>query len=128
MSNTPHRLWTSEQYDDLLTEQLRGRLGISPAPTMKLPRCIRTLRIREARKLGRHTPEQWAALLAVCGYRCVHCGATERVSKDHIVPLYQGGSDAIDNIQPLCHRCNTRKRGEATDFRPHDWRHRLASF
>lgn len=30
---------------------------------------------------------------------------------DHIVPKRQGGTDAWDNLQPLCHACHSRKTG-----------------
>lgn len=70
-----------------------------------------------ARKLGTHTKTQWEMLLrAVCGIcpRCLepwHC-----FDKDHIVPVYMGGSDAIENIQPLCANCNARKGPETIDW------------
>jgi 5-methylcytosine-specific restriction protein A len=28
---------------------------------------------------------------------------------DHIVPLSKGGTDAMDNLQTLCHKCHSRK-------------------
>ena len=31
---------------------------------------------------------------------------------DHIVPLAQGGANAMDNLQALCHSCHSRKTVE----------------
>ena len=42
------------------------------------------------------------------------------MTKDHIVPICHGGSDSIDNIQPICIWCNKSKGGERfnwADFR-----------
>ena len=93
-----------------------------------------------------HTPQEWEALKARYGYRCVCCGALEdricmhcgsrtefhpwgpglepyvesgdiKLFRDHIIPLSRGGHDAIDNIQPLCYRCNTRKGTRTVDYR-----------
>lgn len=49
--------------------------------------------------------------------RCLRCGATGRLQKDHIVCLYRGGSDAITNLQPLCNRCNSSKGPCTIDHR-----------
>jgi hypothetical protein len=44
-------------------------------------------------------------------YRCRMCGATGvELEVDHIVPVADGGSDALDNLQTLCFKCNRGKR------------------
>lgn len=85
----------------------------------------RAERLATARQKGEHTEAEWTALVAVCGHRCVMCRTTGQLVKDHIVPIYQGGSDAISNLQPLCRGCNSAKGADSTDHRPADWRGRL---
>ena len=47
-------------------------------------------------------------------YRCRMCGATGvEIEVDHIVPVHQGGSDALDNLQTMCLRCNRGKRASS---------------
>jgi hypothetical protein len=43
------------------------------------------------------------------GYACLHCGAMERLSLDHIHPWSLGGPDTLENLQTLCRPCNSRK-------------------
>lgn len=56
----------------------------------------------------------WQALLKASNYRCVHCGTTEDITQDHIIPLIHGGANSIDNIQPLCRSCNSKKSSKMT--------------
>jgi len=47
-------------------------------------------------------------------YTCRICGRSGVVLEvDHIVPVAQGGSDALDNLQTLCFDCNRGKRASS---------------
>jgi 5-methylcytosine-specific restriction endonuclease McrA len=75
---------------------------------------------RRARKIGnggKHTASEWRALCAWFGNVCLRCGAQEKLSVDHVVPLSKGGTSAIDNLQPLCKPCNNRKHTKLIDYR-----------
>ena len=81
----------------------------------------RARRLANARRLATHSEQEWSDLLSFCG-KCVRCGATDvKLVKDHIKPIYQGGSDGIENLQPLCPSCNCGKSAESIDFRPNGW-------
>jgi 5-methylcytosine-specific restriction endonuclease McrA len=65
--------------------------------------------LRAGRKVATHTRAEWLALVERFEGRCAGCGASERLTRDHVVPLSRGGDDGIANIQPLCLSCNSRK-------------------
>jgi uncharacterized protein YdaU (DUF1376 family) len=132
--------WTHERVQEELarakemveTKRRAGGLGaankwglsvVDPSPQTK-----RSQRLAAARQLGTHTADEWEALIEVCGGVCVRCGGKPHPEpvKDHITPIYQGGSDAIANLQPLCRSCNSSKGPDCTDHRPSDWVERLA--
>ena len=74
---------------------------------------------REKGAKGSHTLEEWESLKERHEYNCLFCGKRKPLTKDHIVPLSEGGTDFITNIQPLCRNCNSRK-WKHTDFNIHD--------
>lgn len=44
------------------------------------------------------------------GESCRRCGSSDRLELDHILPIMAGGTNADQNAQTLCWRCNSRKR------------------
>ena len=40
---------------------------------------------------------------------CVICQKSAATDVDHIVPLNQGGTNKLSNLQGLCHSCHSRK-------------------
>ncbi len=77
----------------------------------------RTMRLKIARSKGTHTDAAWQRLKVEFGGRCVICWRVSKLQKDHIVPIYVGGSDSIRNIQPLCRSCNCAKSWSETDYK-----------
>lgn len=88
----------------------------------KKGRELRSQRLAAARHIATHTSTEWERLKDLCGNACVRCGFDGPLVKDHIQPIYQGGSDGIANLQPLCRPCNSSKGPEAIDHRPNGWR------
>jgi len=74
---------------------------------------------RRALKLnaeGSHTFEEWEALKKQYGYICLCCKKKKPLTEDHIIPLIKGGSDYIENIQPLCKNCNCKKHTKTIKY------------
>ncbi len=67
---------------------------------------------REKNAKGSHTLKEWDELKEKFNNKCACCGQQKKLTKDHIKPLSKGGSDFIENIQPLCRSCNSKKHNK----------------
>ena len=77
-------------------------------------------RARKRQAGGTFTRGEWENLCASYNYSCLCCGKQEpeiELTVDHVVPLSQGGSNSLENLQPLCRSCNSRKRTGTIDYR-----------
>ncbi len=52
---------------------------------------------------------EWNELKRKYNYCCANCGVEKLLTVDHIIPLSKNGTNWIENIQPLCKSCNSRK-------------------
>lgn len=74
-------------------------------------------RARIAKNGGSYTPSEWKLLCAKYDYKCLRCGEKKPLTPDHVIPISRGGTNNIDNIQPLCKSCNCKKHARKTDYR-----------
>jgi 5-methylcytosine-specific restriction endonuclease McrA len=72
---------------------------------------------RTADKSVRVKTKEWTAILDAAGRKCLHCGASENLQMDHIIPVTKGGLTSVDNVQPLCKPCNQHKGTKRIDYR-----------
>src|SRR5260221_3648774 len=63
------------------------------------------------------TEQEWIFILEKHEYKCASCREQRKLEIEHVVPIKLGGANVVENIQPLCHRCNMRKMQKLTDYR-----------
>lgn len=81
---------------------------------------IRRQRERDAKLKSNHSHNEWIEMLDFFEWSCVRCNGysgSSFIEKDHIQPIYIGGSNGLNNIQPLCSYCNRSKSSENIDWR-----------
>ena len=118
---TTNAAWRAANYE---RQQQRIAAWKLANPERVKANAIKGTRKRKARKLGRvihFTPAEFRELKHQLGDCCICCHRHEseltslglKIVPDHVVPLAKGGSDDIENIQPLCSNgvgaCNQRK-------------------
>lgn len=81
------------------------------SPYGRLSSIIARLRIRSERLglLADFTAADWYRCLEFFGNACAYCGATEKLTQDHVVATVVGGPYTAANIVVACESCNKSK-------------------
>ncbi len=72
----------------------------------------RKRKLRQKNIIGSHTLKEWENLKIKYNLTCPCCHRKEpeiKLTVDHIIPITKKGNNNIDNIQPLCRSCNSKK-------------------
>lgn len=60
-----------------------------------------------------YSHQEWKEVVIFFGGECAYCGRTlhkgERFTRDHLIPVSEGGLTTPDNIVPACGCCNSSK-------------------
>lgn len=89
----------------------------NPEKTIASNQNYRAIKKQVGGKISSH---QWRELKEKYGFTCLCCGRKEpeiKLTLDHVIPLTMGGVNTIENAQPLCKSCNSRKHTRTTDYR-----------
>lgn len=122
--NVPHRTRIGILHFDLKirlcdycgSQVVKGRL--SRGYRTCSPECNQKYwaRVKELDRLsGKRSPTFWPLYREEClkrdNYECRECGAEDQPGRfplevHHITPLYRGGTNQLENLITLCHKCH----------------------
>lgn len=75
-------------------------------------------RARRRNAKGDLTNRIWNEIVNFYGNKCLSCGRSDvKITIDHIIPLFYDGKNSVNNVQPLCFSCNSRKGTKTIDYR-----------
>lgn len=102
--------WDKENPEKVKVRQSKFRQTEKGKLCTKHSSGIRGARRRGAE--GSYTASEWEKLKKDHNYTCLHCGRKEpeiKLTRDHIIPISKGGNNYLENMQPLCGSCNSKK-------------------
>ena len=100
-----HRRQNPQKY-----HEYRKHASSNPRRKRRLQEYKRKRRSRKAQLPATLTDEEWKLILGHYNHSCAYCGGkSEKLHKEHWIPLSRGGGYTASNIVPACPHCNFRK-------------------
>lgn len=120
---------TFERHGDVYLRRQREKYAADPEKTLATNRAwakanpdkvalVHRIKRQRKRAAGNLSAADWRLVLETYGSACLCCGSDDPPTIDHVIPLSRGGSNTVDNVQPLCNGCNMRKATNTIDYRP----------
>ncbi|MDU0441539.1 HNH endonuclease [Staphylococcus haemolyticus] len=72
-------------------------------------------RIRERQLIRNFTSKHWEEALIYFDNKCAYCLNETVLTRDHFIPIINGGNHTVDNIVPACKSCNCSKQDKDFD-------------
>lgn len=103
------------KHADKVRERKRKYRAANPDKTLVWTNNRRTRLLCNGEKVE---VDEWTALKEFYGNKCLCCERSDlKLTMDHVMPVSMGGRNLIENIQPLCGSCNSRKNNKTIDYR-----------
>ena len=117
--NMQHIIEYNDQWDADHPERRKAteqRYDSSPRGRVinQINRQLRLARIKQAPGDGLPI-EEWERILEEHHHRCYYCGASGKMTIEHMVPLSRGGAHDSSNIVPACEHCNKSKNTKTAE-------------
>ena len=112
-----NRIYSKETRDKMSQAQYRRRFRENPDYVPDGGSERRVLLLKQ--NGGFHSKGEWENLFAQYNWTCLACHRSKpeiQLTKDHIIPASKGGSNNIENIQPLCKSCNSKKNNKTIKY------------
>lgn len=119
-----HKAYYQENRDKFLTRSREYRIThVQECKEYKLTHknqatgYTKNRRARIKNSNGKISYQEWIDLCIKYDNKCLSCGLKTKLTLDHVIPLKLGGMNIIENAQPLCRSCNSKKGIRIIDYR-----------
>jgi len=106
------KLWRDENREKVRITNKKASLKYHKNNPEVSRHAVRIRRFRKKNNEGYFTTKEWEDLKKEHNHTCLCCKKKEpkiKLVPDHVIPLSKSGNNYIQNIQPLCERCNSIK-------------------